>query len=272
MLTFLFNRYNVRLPGLAEDVKRLLPMGIGLSASFPDGLKKTLSKDVPVLLYDTELALDTADDDAARTAAADAGALSSPRALCSVGRVCDTFASEAAFVSRLAAWKEFFAAEGVTLLITNRRPFDPDKSVSSAKLTRLSLASGVRIAFDVGTSHACGHVMEQWFDWREQTDLLLLNDNFGRGALAPVGSGSYDPSVAPDDMRQPGYGSAPFPGLMAEVRKTHPALPLFINGGRFQNLPIGEVLTETASMLGGRVPVSPAGGRVGHRDNGRMMI
>lgn len=48
--------------------------------------------------------------------------------------------------------------------------------------------------------------------------------------------------------------------------------PLMINGSRHQNAPLSQVIRETQTLLSGRMFINPAGGVIGKRSDGRILI
>ena len=273
MLTFLFNRFHTISDHAPREIPEAGLTAIGLSSEIPPAMRREMAAAAKVALYDPGLSLEdcaSAKDGAARRDRAldDAAALGAQRVLASIGRCCDAGRGECGAAAIARALRERCAARGMELMLTNRRPFDPAVPVSAEKLARLCAASETPLAFDVGASHASMRALEDFWDLREQIGALLLNDNFGREALCPVGHEDYEPGVFPDDMRQPGYGSAPWVRLMERA----PEVPMFINGSRHGGAPLAQVLLETRVLLSGRVFVNPAGGRFGMGADGRLII
>jgi len=231
-------------------------------------MRRQMAEAAPVMLYDACLTL----GDDFSGAIADARDLGAKQLMAGIGSCCDAGCDEGSAVSTALRLKRACAGSGLELLLTNRRPFDPDVSVSAAKLIRLCEAADVRIAFDVGASHASLRALEDFYDLSGRIAALLLNDNLGREALCPVGHEDYVPGYVPDDMRQPGYGSAPFVAMAEAARNFAPGAPMYINGQKHNHAKLDVVLMETNVLLAGRVFINPAGGSIGKRENGRLLI
>lgn len=273
MLTVLFNRWNAIGDHLPQEIEECHLDGIGISAELPSRLRAELAKAASVLLYDACLAIDDPNLDGALDAAlADAEALRAREILLGVGRSCDNGSDERRFHEVVRRAAEKCAQRGLTLKLTNRRPFEKGTFVCAEKLRRLCGACGVRLALDLGASHACNRALEDFFDLYECADVMLLNDNFGRDARFPVGHPDFDPSILPDDMRQPGYGTVPYVRIAECLRALAPDRTLMINGRRHQSAPLTQVMLETKVLLAGRVYINPAGGKIGMNPCDRMLI
>lgn len=266
MLTFLFNRLNTYQDHAPREIAQCRLPFIGVSAEVPEFMRRRMAEAAPVRLYDSCL---TVGDDFAEAIDVAVG-LGAAQLMASVGRSCDAGRDERPFVEPVKRLREACAARGIELLLTNRRPFDPEVPVSAAKLGRLCAAAGVRLAFDVGASHASLRALEDFHDLRGVMAAMLLNDNLGREALCPVGHEDYIPGVVPDAMLQPGYGSAPFAALAEAARGV--GIDLYINGQKHNHAVLGVVLLETNVLLAGKVPINPAGGYPGRWENGRLRI
>ena len=268
MLTFLLNRLNTYQDHAPREIRQCGLPFIGVSAEVPDFMRRQMADAAPVKLFDSCLSI--ADDLAeAIGAAAETGA---EQLVASAGSFCDAGRDERNALERVKEIREACAQRGLELLLTNRRPFDADVSVSAAKLLRLCENTDVRIAFDVGASHASLKALEDFYDLSGRIAAILLNDNLGREALCPVGHEDYVPGSVPDDMRQPGYGSAPFVVLAEAARALVPDAPMYINGQKHGHAKLDKVLLETNVLLAGRVPINPAGGSIGKREDGRILV
>lgn len=272
MLSILWNRNNFVGIDTQQSFIEKLEGGIGLSADIPVSLRMEFSKIAPVCLYDTGLSLDTASDASLANARNAAKELAADTVMLSAGYTCDIGQDESSYLERLTFIKAFFAEEHICLWLTNRRPYLAGKWVSSTKLLRLCQTAQVRIAHDIGASHAELHAMENYYDWRPETAALLLNDNLGAHAALYVGHSLYNPLSVIDGMYQPGWGSAPFVAILKDVKQNMPSLPLFLNGVRHQNAPLEIVWKELNALMEGNVYISPAGGRFGRNEYDRLLI
>lgn len=268
MLTFLFNRLNTYQDHAPREIRQCGLSFIGVSAEVPDFMRRQMAEAARVKLYDSCLGI----EDDLTGAISDAADLDAQQLLVSVGSCCDRGRDERLSVEHVLRLRGACAARGLELLLTNRRPFDAEVSVSAAKLMRLCSAADVRIAFDVGASHASLKALEDFYDLSGRIAALLLNDNLGREALCPVGHEDYIPGSVPDDMRQPGYGSAPYAALAEAARTLIPDAPMYINGQKHGHAKLDRVLLETNILLAGKVPINPAGGYHGLREDGRLWI
>lgn len=270
MLTVLFNRWNATGDHLPQEIAECGLSGIGVSAELPPRLRAQLAQAAPVLLYDARLTLDG--DARLENALDDAASLSAQAILFSVGKSCDPGSDARRFYEIARQIAKACEQRGLRMLLTNRRPFEMGTFVCAEKLKRLCNACGAKLALDVGASHAYNRALEDFFDLYESAEVLLLNDNFGRDACYPVGHPDFEPSILPDDMRQPGYGTVPYVRIMEEMRRLAPDRMLMINGQRHQGAPLTQVMLETRVLLSGRVFINPAGGKIGMNPNGRMLI
>ena len=268
MLTFLLNRLNTYQDHAPREILQCGLPFIGVSAEVPDFMRRQMAQSAPVVLFDS---CRTLGDDLSDSIA-DAAALGAKQLLVSVGDFCDAGNDERPALDLVSALRRSCKLSGLELLITNRRPFNPLRPVSAAKLLRLCEAASVRIAFDVGASHASLHALEDFYDLHTSIAAVLLNDNLGREALCPVGHEDYIPGSVPDDMRQPGYGSAPTPALAEAARRLLPGVPFYINGQKHAHATLPVVLRETCVLLAGKVPVNPAGGTIGKGADGRILV
>ena len=268
MLTFLLNRLNTYQDHAPREILQCRLPFIGVSAEVPDFMRRQMAQSAPVRLFDSCRAL----GDDMTASIADATALGAQQLLVSVGSFCDAGNDERAALPLLTALRGACARAEIELLLTNRRPFNPDVPVSATKLLRLCKSASVRIAFDVGASHASLHALEDFYDLHTSIAAILLNDNLGREALCPVGHEDYIPGSVPDDMRQPGYGSAPTPALAEAARRLLPDVPFYINGQKHAHATLPVVLLETRILLAGKVHVNPAGGSIGKGADGRVLL
>lgn len=268
MLTFLLNRLNTYQDHAPREIAQCGLPFIGVSAEVPDFMRRQMAQSAPVTLFDScrTLGDDLTDSIAA---AADLGA---KQLLVSIGNFCDAGKDERAAIDPLLSPREACSRAGLELLITNRRPFNPDIPVSAGKLLRLCQSASVRIAFDVGASHASLRALEDFYDLSPSIAAVLLNDNLGREALCPVGHEDYIPGSIPDDMRQPGYGSAPTVALAEAARHLLPNIPFYINGQKHAHATLPVVLRETRCLLAGKVFINPAGGSIGKGADGRVLV
>lgn len=273
MLTVLFNRWNATGDRLCQEIADCRLEGIGICAELPLKLRAQLAQAAPVLLYDACLAIDDPKLDGRLDAALrDAMSLSARAVLFGVGGSCDPGSDDRDFAETVRQMARRCEQGGLAMLLTNRRPFKKGAFVCAEKLKRLCGACGAKLALDVGASHACNRALEDFFDLYECAQMLMLNDNFGRDACYPVGHPDFDPSILPDDMRQPGYGTVPYVKIGENLRALAPDRTLMINGRRHQGAPLKQVMLETRVLLSGRVFVNPAGGRIGMNPNGRMLL
>lgn len=268
MLTFLFNRLNTYQDHAPREIAQCALPFIGVSAEVPDFMRRQMAQSAPVMLYDSCQQM----GEEFAGAIAEAERIGAKQLLVSVGNFCDVGGDERPAVEIVRKLRAECAACGLELLLTNRRPFIPGVPVSAAKLMRLCEKTDVRIAFDVGASHASLHALEDFYDLSGRIAALLLNDNLGPEALCPVGHEDYIPGSVPDDMRQPGYGSAPFVALADAARRLIPDAPMYINGQKHGHAKLDVVLMETNVLLAGRVFINPAGGGIGKKENGRLWI
>lgn len=267
MLTFLLNRLNTYQDHAPREILQCGLPFVGVSAEVPDFMRRQMARSAPVMLFDS---CRTLGEDLSGSVS-DAAALGAKQLLVSVGKFCDAGRDERA-ATDLISLREDCARAGLELLLTNRRPFNPDVPVSAAKLLRLCESGSVRIAFDVGSSHASLRALEDFHDLHPVTAAILLNDNLGREALCPVGHEDYVPGSIPDDMRQPGYGSAPTVALAEAARHLLPDVPFYINGQKHAHATLPVVLRETRALLAGKVFINPAGGSIGKGPDGRMLL
>lgn len=268
MLTFLFNRLNTYQDHAPREIAACGLPFIGVSAEVPEFMRRKMAQSAPVQLYDSCLMLG---DDAAEVIA-DAQSIGAKQLVVSIGDCCDAGRDERPAIEPVMHLKKLCAERGLELLLTNRRTFNRETAVSAAKLARLCGATGVRLAFDAGASHAAMRALEDFYDLHGHIAAILINDNLGREALCPVGHEDYIPGTIPDAMLQPGYGSAPFVALADAARQLIPDAPFYINGQKHGHATLDVVLLETRSLLAGKVFINPAGGYIGKKDNGRMIV
>lgn len=268
MLTFLFNRLNTYQDHAPREIAACRLPFIGVSAEVPEFMRRNMAQSAPVRLYDS---CRTLGDDIAEIIA-DAQSIGAQQLAVSIGGYCDSGRDERAAVDSVLRLKEACAQSDLELLLTNRRPFNPEVPVSAAKLARLCKAAGVRLAFDAGASHASMRALEDFYDLHGHIAAVLLNDNLGREALCPIGHEDYIPGTVPDAMLQPGYGSAPFVALADAARQLIPDIPFYINGQKHGHAILDVVLFETRSLLAGKVSINPAGGYIGKKENGRIIV
>lgn len=268
MLTFLLNRLNTYQDHAPREILQCGLPFIGVSAEVPDFMRRQMAQSAKVALFDScrTLGEDLTDS------IADASALGAKQLLISIGTFCDAGKDERAAVDSLISLRKACTRAGLELLVTNRRPFNPDIPVSAAKLLRLCESASVRIAFDVGASHASLRALEDFYDLHTAVAAILLNDNLGREALCPVGHEDYIPGSVPDDMRQPGYGSAPTVALAEAARQLIPDVPFYINGQKHAHATLPVVLRETRTLLAGKIFINPAGGSIGKGPDGRILV
>lgn len=272
MLTILWNRNNLVGNKTCKDFVEKLVTGIGIASEIPRNLRLKFAETAPVSLYDAGLYLDTVTDEQLKTAKKDAEELGAKYVMISVGYCCDMGKDESPYLQKLLVIKEFMAKNGMELWITNRRPYIEGECVSGEKLLRLSLNADVKIAHDIGSSHAHLHAMENYYDWKSQTAALLLNDNLGAHAKLPIGHYWYNPLSKIDIMQQPGWGSAPFVQIFADVKKNMPDIPLYFNGLRHLNCSLETVWEETQALMDNRVYISPGGAVFGKNEQNRLII
>lgn len=267
-LTFLFNRFNTYQDHAPREIAACGLPFIGASADVPEFMLRNMTEAAPVALYDSGLSI----GDDLSPAIATAEKFSARQLAVSVGNFCDPGKDESEAVGMVRALSDQCSKHNLELLLTNRRPFHPDVPVSAEKLARLCLASGVKLAFDAGSCHASQRMLEDFYDLHEHIAAILLNDNLGREALCPVGHEDYIPGTLPDDLRQPGYGTAPFVALADAARQLLPGVPFYINGQKHAHATLDVVLFEVRSLLAGKVFINPAGGSIGKKENGRLII
>lgn len=268
MLTFLFNRMNTYQDHAPREIAACKLPFIGASADVPEFMLEMMAASAPVRLYDSCITL----GDDLSPALAVAKKFSAQQLVVSVGTFCDAGRNECEAIDAAKALAAQCAQHGLELLLTNRRPFNPEVPVSAAKLARLCEAAEARIAFDAGASHASMRTLEDFYDLHERTAAILINDNLGREALCPVGHEDYIPGTVPDAMLQPGYGSAPFVALADAARQLIPDVPFYINGQKHGHATLDVVLLEVRSLLAGKVFINPAGGTIGKKENGRLIV
>ena len=267
-VTFLFNRFNTYQDHAPREIAACGLPFIGASADVPEFMLRMMAQSAPITVYDSCRCID---EDVA-PAIAVAERFSARQLMVGVGHFCDAGQNEMDALETVRALAAQCRAHNLELLLTNRRPFSPDVPVSAEKLLRLSEAAAVRIAFDAGASHASRRALEDFYDLHPRIALILLNDNLGREALCPVGHEDYIPGTLPDDMRQPGYGTAPFPALADAARTLVPHAPFLINGQKHAHATLDVVLLETRTLLAGKVYTNPAGGGIGKKENGRIIV
>ena len=268
MLTFLFNRLNTYQDHAPREISACGLPFIGVSAEVPDFMRRKMAEAAPVQLFHSCLKL----GQEMAEVIADARGIGAKQLTVSVGNFCDAGCDERQAIELALRLKEACAESGLELLLTNRRPFCAETPVSAAKLARLCEAAGVRLAFDVGASHAAMRALEDFYDLHGHIAAILLNDNLGREALCPVGHEDYIPGTIPDAMLQPGYGSAPFVALADAARQLIPDIPFYINGQKHGHATLDVVLFETRALLAGKVFINPAGGYIGKKENGRLIV
>ena len=268
MLTFLFNRLNTYQDHAPREISACKLPFIGASADVPEFMLKMMMESAPIRLFDSCLAI----GDNLAPAIDAAEKFSTQQLVVSAGNFCDAGRDEKRAVEAVKELSAHCSQHNLELLLTNRRPFIPDIPVSAAKLLHLCKAADVRIAFDVGASHASMRALEDFYDLHERTAAILLNDNIGREALCPVGHEDYIPGTIPDAMLQPGYGSAPLVALADAARQLIPDVPFYINGQKHNHATLDVVLFETRSLLAGKVFINPAGGYIGKKENGRLIV
>lgn len=268
MLTFLFNRLNTYQDHAPREIAACRLPFIGASADVPEFMLKMMADSAPIRLYDSCLSI----GDNLSPAIEIAEKFSVQQLVISVGNYCDAGQDERAAVQAANELSARCAQHNLELLLTNRRPFNPEIPVSAAKLLRLCEATNLRIAFDAGASHASLRALEDFYDLHERIAAILINDNLGREALCPVGHEDYIPGTIPDAMLQPGYGSAPFAALADAARRLTPDIPFYINGQKHNHATLDVVLFETRALLAGKVFINPAGGSIGKKENGRLIV
>jgi len=268
MLTFLFNRLNTYQDHAPREIAACRLPFIGASADIPESMLEMMAQAAPIQLYDSCCAI--GDDIAPAIAAAER--FSAQQLVVSVGKYCDAGRDEKAAIDSVRALSVQCAKSGIELLLTNRRSFHAEVPVIASKLLRLCKAADVRLAFDAGASHASLRALEDFYDLHGQIAAVLLNDNLGREALCPVGHEDYIPGTIPDAMLQPGYGSAPFVALADAARQLIPGVPFYINGQKHNHATLDIVLFETRALLAGKVFINPAGGYIGKKENGRIIV
>lgn len=268
MLTILWNRNNLCEDAVRQSLMECVPEGVGISADIPPDICLSVAKQLPIYIYDTGLYLDRAEDGEIAAAVEFADKLLTQKVLLSVGYSCDRGKDESFFAERLLEIKKRFLQRGISVLLSNRRPYIPGESVSVDKLLRLCKGAGIKIAHDIGASHVEEHALENYFDLRSETAALLLNDNFGEDYFDSTGQNDKSSG---DIMLQPGYGNAPFVKIFEDVQKNLPYLPLIINGKRHQNASLKTVFEDTQILLEGRVYYIPLGACLSKNENGRIM-
>lgn len=271
MLSFLFHTHNIPAEIDPQVLKKEFPAGIGLSRTLSASQKADLCAAVPAVLYDSELTVDTVTAADVTAAFSEAAALGAKTVLLRAGKSCDRGRDESVFVPALKEYRRLAEEKGLRLLLTNRKEFDAGLFMSSEKFIRLADVSGVRIAHDLGFSHAQASALEDFYDFGDRTELLLISDNYGREARNNPDWCTQEMMI-PGEMRQPGYGTLPIVGIMRLVRKTRPEMPVFINGTRYRDADLPLVMLETKTLLGGRVFISPAMARKGRNAEGRLLI
>lgn len=272
MLTILWNKNNLIGNNISEIFNPDPEISIGISADIPKNLRLGLAQTSTVNLYDSGLSLDTMNETQFINAIDDAKELASSRFMISVGYCCDMGRDEALFLEKLIQLKSKIENAGMKLLLTNRRPYIKKQCISSEKLLRLSKNADVSIAHDIGSSHAYLHALENYYDWKENTEILLLNDNLGRLATVPVGHPLYNPLSKIDIMQQPGWGTAPFIKIFEDVNIWKPDMPMYFNGLRHQNASLKKVWKEINAIMENRVYLSPLGAQFGKDEFGRLLI
>jgi len=268
MLTFLFNRLNTYQDHAPREIAACGLPFIGVSAEVPDFMRRSMAQSAPVQLFDSCLSI----GDDMEQVIADAQDIGAKQLVISIGNYCDAKRDEKFAIEPALALKDACTRHGLELLLTNRRPFNPEIPVSAAKLARLCEATDVRLAFDAGASHAAMRALEDFYDLHRHIAAVLVNDNLGREALCPVGHEDYIPGTVPDAMLQPGYGSAPFVALADAARQLIPEIPFYINGQKHGHATLDVVLLEVRSLLAGKVFINPAGGYIGKKEDGRLII
>lgn len=264
MLSFMMNRWNCTGDRQTEEMERAGLSQIGISAQLPAWLRAKLAGKARVCLYDSGLAADACSEAEIDQAISDAQALLAQTLMLSAGGSCDRGRDEREAAAAMAEIQRKCREKGMGVALTNRRAYRPEIPVEAEKLLRLCRQTGCEIAFDSGFSHAYGRCLEDFHDLHERIAFLLMNDNYGKEvACWPVGHSDFDPTILPDDFRQPGYGTAPYPALGEAMRQYGMEIPLLINGMRHQNAALEVVMRETRRLLAGKVFINPAGGKIG---------
>ena len=264
MLSFMMNRWNCIGDHQPDEIRGAGLEKIGISAQLPSWLRKKIAKAAKVCLYDSDLAVETMSEEKMTKIVLEAQDIAAEAIMVGVGHSCDQGRNEQEAVMTLATMQAKCQQEGIRLVITNRRTYQPEQFIAAEKLRRLSQQVGCGIAFDPGFSHAYGKGLEDFFDIHEQITFLLMNDNYGIDvARWPVGHPDFDPTILPDDFRQPGYGTVPYPAVGEAMRQYGMDIPMLMNGMRHQNATLDTVIKETRRLLAGKVFINPAGGQIG---------
>ncbi len=271
MLSYLFTPQNTPSSLNADEIRKEFPGGIGLSGELPKETKNALAGISDIVLYDSVLSLGEASADDMAEAIREAAGYKARYFLIRAGKTCDRYADKSVFVPFLREYRAMAEEKGLKPLLTNRKTFDTESFMSSEKFLRLSKAAGVKIAHDLGFSHSQASALENYYDFEEETELLLVSDNYGREARNKPDWVTHDMMI-PGDMLQPGYGTLPVVGIMKLVRRDHPDMPVFVNGSRYGGASLAQVMLETRTLFGGRVFISPCQARKGRGGDGRLII